>query len=80
LKIGLLRSLLKTAALLDFVEGKVTNVESESEEQVNADRSLAIDVDELDDDDLPTNCRVGRGYCYPFPPDKPCLQVSKYTA
>jgi hypothetical protein len=55
LKIGLLRSLLKTAALLDFVEGKVTNVESESEEQVNADRSLAIDVDELDDDDLPTN-------------------------
>jgi predicted RNA binding protein YcfA (HicA-like mRNA interferase family) len=48
LKIGLLRSLLKTAALLDFVEGKVTNVESE--DLVNVDRSLEIDVDELEED------------------------------
>jgi predicted RNA binding protein YcfA (HicA-like mRNA interferase family) len=53
LKIGLLRSLLKTAALLDFVEGKVTNVESE--DLVNVDRSLEIDVDELEEDNSQAN-------------------------
>jgi predicted RNA binding protein YcfA (HicA-like mRNA interferase family) len=37
LKIGLLRSLLKTAALLDFVEGKAINLESESDDRVNVD-------------------------------------------
>jgi predicted RNA binding protein YcfA (HicA-like mRNA interferase family) len=50
LKIGLLRSLLKTAALLDFVEGKAINLESESEDRVNVDRSLEIDIDELEED------------------------------
>ncbi|WP_373540881.1 type II toxin-antitoxin system HicA family toxin [Chamaesiphon sp.] len=56
LKIGLLRSLLKTAALLDFVEGKAINLESESEseDRVNVDRSLEIDVDELEEDNSST--------------------------
>jgi predicted RNA binding protein YcfA (HicA-like mRNA interferase family) len=53
LKIGLLRSLLKTAALLDFVEGNVTNIEFE--DLVNADRSLEVDVDELAEDNSPAN-------------------------
>jgi predicted RNA binding protein YcfA (HicA-like mRNA interferase family) len=55
LKIGLLRSLLKTAALLDFVEGKAINLESESEDRANVDRSLEIDVNDLDDDNLQVN-------------------------
>jgi predicted RNA binding protein YcfA (HicA-like mRNA interferase family) len=50
LKIGLLRSLLKTAVLLDIVEGKVTNIELESEDRVNPDLSLEIDVDKLEED------------------------------
>jgi predicted RNA binding protein YcfA (HicA-like mRNA interferase family) len=50
LKIGLLRSLLKTADLLDFVEGKATKVELASEELVNPDLSLEIEVDKLEED------------------------------
>jgi predicted RNA binding protein YcfA (HicA-like mRNA interferase family) len=50
LKIGLLRSLLKTADLLDFVEGKATKVESTSEELINPDLSLEIEVNKLEED------------------------------
>jgi predicted RNA binding protein YcfA (HicA-like mRNA interferase family) len=53
LKIGLLRSLLKTAGLLDCVEGNTTKMESEIEEKVNmvnADLSLEIDVDKSEED------------------------------
>ncbi len=49
LKIGLLRSLLKTADLLDFVEGKATKLEITSEEKVNPELLLEIDVDKLEE-------------------------------
>jgi hypothetical protein len=46
LKIALLRSLLKTAELLDFMEGKATESESRSEELIDVDLPLEVDLDE----------------------------------
>ena len=55
LKIGLLRSLLKTAELLDSVEGKTTNLEPKSENQANqidVELPVAIDLGENDTNNL----------------------------
>jgi predicted RNA binding protein YcfA (HicA-like mRNA interferase family) len=49
LKIGLLRNLLKTAELLDFVEGKIIEPESKSEDRIDVDLAVDIDLDEPND-------------------------------
>ena len=49
LKIGLLRNILKTAELLDFVEGKTTESESKSEHQIDVDLPVVIDIDETNE-------------------------------
>jgi predicted RNA binding protein YcfA (HicA-like mRNA interferase family) len=46
LKIGLLRNLLKTAELLDFVEGKTIELEPESEDRIDVDLPVDIDINE----------------------------------
>ena len=55
LKIGLLRSLLKTAELLDSVEDKATNLEPKSENkanQIDVELPVAIDLGENDTNNL----------------------------
>lgn len=51
LKIGLLRNLLKTAELLDFVEGKTTDSEAKSENQIDANLPVVIDTDQIEFDE-----------------------------
>ena len=46
MKIGLLRNLLKTAELLDIVEGKKADPSVEPENKIDADLPIAIDIDQ----------------------------------